>query len=127
MEFLGDAVLDYLIISYLFSVYPNLKPGHLTDLRSILANNKAIANVAVDRSFHKFIFFDSGGLKEAINNYVNFMNSSSARESSEGPKCPKVDTVIVYYSFLLFQIYLHVHFTLNSEFYLISFTDSGSW
>ncbi|TXG60793.1 hypothetical protein EZV62_012156 [Acer yangbiense] len=89
LEFLGDAVLDYLIISYLFSVYPNLKPGHLTDLRSILANNKAIANVAVDRSFHKFIFFDSGGLKEAINNYVNFMNSSSARESSEGPKCPK--------------------------------------
>ncbi|KAK2646723.1 hypothetical protein Ddye_021918 [Dipteronia dyeriana] len=89
LEFLGDAVLDYLIISYLFSVYPNLKPGHLTDLRSILANNKAIANVAVDRSFHKFIFFDSGGLKEAINNYVNFMISSSARESSEGPKCPK--------------------------------------
>ncbi|KAL5774848.1 hypothetical protein ACOSP7_012405 [Xanthoceras sorbifolium] len=89
LEFLGDAVLDYLIISYLFSVYPKLKPGHLTDLRSILANNKAIANVAVDRSFHKFIFFDSSGLKEAINNYVEFVNSLSARESSQGPTCPK--------------------------------------
>nr|AUH15440.1 dicer-like 4 protein [Dimocarpus longan] len=90
LEFLGDAVLDYLVISYLFSVYPNLKPGHLTDLRSILANNKAIANVAVDRSFHKFIFFDSGGLKDAINNYVDFIKgSSSAKETSEEPKCPK--------------------------------------
>ncbi|KAI5381582.1 hypothetical protein KIW84_UN0611 [Lathyrus oleraceus] len=34
LEFLGDAVLDYLITSYLYSAYPKLKPGQLTDLRS---------------------------------------------------------------------------------------------
>ncbi|KAI5320704.1 hypothetical protein L3X38_040412 [Prunus dulcis] len=49
LEFLGDAVLDYLITSYLYSVYPKLKPGQLTDLRSVSVNNKAFANVAVDR------------------------------------------------------------------------------
>ncbi|KAJ0089697.1 hypothetical protein Patl1_14811 [Pistacia atlantica] len=90
LEFLGDAVLDYLITSYLFSTYPKLKPGHLTDLRSVLVNNKAFANVAVDRSLHNFLMFDSNGLSEAINNYVKFIKtSSSSRNLIEGTKCPK--------------------------------------
>lgn len=91
LEFLGDAVLDYLITSYLFSVYPKLKPGQLTDLRSMLVNNQAFANVAVDRSFDKFLIFDSNVLSEAINNYVDYMKTpSSTREVIEGPRCPKV-------------------------------------
>lgn len=90
MEFLGDAVLDYLITSYLYSVYPNLKPGQLTDLRSALVNNQAFANVAVNRSFHKFLIFDSNFLSNSINNYVDYIKTPSTRELLEEPKCPKV-------------------------------------
>ncbi|XP_065848969.1 dicer-like protein 4 isoform X2 [Euphorbia lathyris] len=91
LEFLGDAVLDYLITSYLFSVYPKLKPGHLTDLRSALVNNRAFASVSIDRSFHKFIICDSSKLSEAIKNYENsFKGLASDRGLLEGPKCPKV-------------------------------------
>ncbi|XVF48473.1 hypothetical protein PTKIN_Ptkin03bG0193100 [Pterospermum kingtungense] len=89
LEFLGDAVLDYLITSYLFSVYPKLKPGQLTDLRSVSVNNKSFANVAVDRSLHKFLIRDSYPLNEAIEKYVNFITSSPKRGLFEGPKCPK--------------------------------------
>ncbi|KAK5830167.1 dicer-like protein 4 isoform X1 [Gossypium arboreum] len=89
LEFLGDAVLDYLITSYLFSLYPKLKPGQLTDLRSVSVNNKSFANVAVDRRLHKFLMCDSCHLNEAIEKYVDFITSSPDRGLFEGPKCPK--------------------------------------
>ncbi|GLU01387.1 hypothetical protein SLE2022_186970 [Rubroshorea leprosula] len=90
LEFLGDAVLDYLITSYLFSVYPKLKPGQLTDLRSASVNNKVFANVSVFRSFHKFLLSDSHGLSEDIEKYVDFVSSSSPESQSfKEPKCPK--------------------------------------
>nr|XP_024928613.2 dicer-like protein 4 [Ziziphus jujuba var. spinosa] len=90
LEFLGDAVLDYLITSYLYSVYPNLKPGQLTDLRSLSVNNKAFANVAVNRSFQKYIICDSNSLSEAIKVYVDFVETpASERDLLDEPKCPK--------------------------------------
>nr|WOD55120.1 DICER-like protein 4 [Abelmoschus esculentus] len=89
LEFLGDAVLDYLITSYLFSLYPKLKPGQLTDLRSVSVNNKSFANVAVERCLHKFLISDSYPLTEAIEKYVAFFTSSPDRGLFEGPKCPK--------------------------------------
>lgn len=87
--------MDYLITSYLYSAYPKLKPGQLTDLRSLSVNNKAFACVAVDRRFDKFILCDSSGLSEAIKNYVDYIRRSvSCSCVKEGPKCPKVDVMI---------------------------------
>ncbi|KAI4379355.1 hypothetical protein MLD38_005667 [Melastoma candidum] len=90
LEFLGDAVLDYLITSYLFTAYPKLKPGQLTDLRSLSVNNKAFAGVAVARSFHQFLLHDSPSLSKAIEDFAASLNKPAReRGSQEGPKCPK--------------------------------------
>ncbi|KAK6942250.1 hypothetical protein RJ641_027627 [Dillenia turbinata] len=89
LEFLGDAVLDYLITSYLYSVYPKLKPGQLTDLRSFSVNNVSFASVAVSNSFHKFIICDSDSLQEDIGKYVHFIKTAPKRDPTEGPRCPK--------------------------------------
>ncbi|MED6180828.1 endoribonuclease Dicer [Stylosanthes scabra] len=89
LEFLGDAVLDFLITSYLYSAYPKLKPGQLTDLRSLSVNNKAFACVAVDRSFDKFLLCDSSSLSEAVKKYVDYISRPSSSSVNEGPKCPK--------------------------------------
>lgn len=77
--------------SYFFSVFPKLKPGQLTDLRSLSVNNKALANVAVSFSLQRFLFCDSTYLHDAIKDYTNFVTASPlASGPSEGPKCPKV-------------------------------------
>ncbi|KAL1372177.1 hypothetical protein HN51_002320 [Arachis hypogaea] len=89
LEFLGDAVLDFLITSYLYSAYPKLKPGQLTDLRSLSVNNKAFACVAVDRSFDKFLLCDSSNLSEAVKKYVDYIRRPLSSNVNEGPKCPK--------------------------------------
>ncbi|XP_073150113.1 dicer-like protein 4 isoform X2 [Henckelia pumila] len=91
LEFLGDAVLDYLITSYLYSVYPNLKPGQLTDLRSASVNNISFAAVAGRWSLHKFILCDSSPLLEAMTEYLNSIRTStSAKGHIEELTCPKV-------------------------------------
>ncbi|GFP97060.1 dicer-like protein 4 [Phtheirospermum japonicum] len=90
LEFLGDAVLDYLITSYLYSVYPKLKPGQLTDLRSVSVNNTSFADVAGRWSFHKFIFCDSAVLREAMTTYVNGIGRSEPQKKHIDEKiCPK--------------------------------------
>ncbi|XP_051131155.1 dicer-like protein 4 isoform X2 [Andrographis paniculata] len=90
LEFLGDAVLDYLITSYLYSVYPNMRPGQLTDLRSLSVNNVSLADVAERQSFHKFLMCDSEGLRKAISTYVNIRRATSANALVKEKSCPKV-------------------------------------
>ncbi|OQU81937.1 hypothetical protein SORBI_3006G142775 [Sorghum bicolor] len=91
MEFLGDAVLDYLMASYLYSAYPDLKPGQLTDLKSLALNNNSFAYVAVKKSIHKYLIKDSKSLTAAINKFQNYVNlSSSEKDLLEEPTCPKV-------------------------------------
>lgn len=94
LEFLGDAVLDYLITSYLYSAYPKLKPGQLTDLRALSVNNKAFACVAVDRCFDEFLLCDSNALTQAIKKYADCIRRPiSDCGNNGGPKSPKVDVV----------------------------------
>ncbi|KAG1358937.1 putative Endoribonuclease Dicer [Cocos nucifera] len=91
LEFLGDAVLEYLITSYLYSAYPDLKPGQITDLRSITVNNNSFAHIAVWRSLHKYLIKDSNSLTEAVNKFETFIQlPESERDLLEEPACPKV-------------------------------------
>ncbi|CAM8897034.1 unnamed protein product [Rhodiola kirilowii] len=91
LEFLGDSVLDYMITSYLYSAYPSLKPGHMTDLRSLYVNNKAFADVSISLSFHKFIISDSSSLNKAVEKYVVFSEIPDPGEYTlDEPKFPKV-------------------------------------
>ncbi|KAG8181475.1 hypothetical protein JTE90_016563 [Oedothorax gibbosus] len=55
LEFLGDAVLDYLITRQLYEDPSNHSPGTLTDLRSALVNNVYFASLAVKYEYHKFL------------------------------------------------------------------------
>ncbi|KAM0933868.1 hypothetical protein DsansV1_C34g0226131 [Dioscorea sansibarensis] len=91
LEFLGDAVMDYLVTSYLYSVYPDLKPGQLTDLRSIAVDNNSLALVAVRQLFHLYLLKDSSSLTEAINEFVGYAHlSESEQEQLEELSFPKV-------------------------------------
>ncbi|XP_049703707.2 endoribonuclease Dcr-2 isoform X1 [Helicoverpa armigera] len=55
MEFLGDAILDFLITSHIFEHCGELKPGEMTDLRSALVNNVTFASYVVKLGLHKFL------------------------------------------------------------------------
>ena len=46
LEFLGDAVLDFLVGAYLYNKYPDYREGELTRLRSALVRTETLAEFA---------------------------------------------------------------------------------
>ncbi len=66
LEFLGDALLDYLITRHIFKSGKNFSPGQLTDLRSALVNNGFFASIALKFNFHKYLKYFSFDLFRAI-------------------------------------------------------------
>lgn len=77
--------------SYLYSTYPDLKPGQITDLKSLAVNNNSLAYVAVKKSIHKYLIKDSNHLTTAVNKFENYVKlSNSEKDLVEEPACPKV-------------------------------------
>lgn len=78
LEFLGDAVLDYLITLYFYKTYPGLSPGLLTDLRSAAVNNDCYAQAAVKWNLHQQLRHASSELHNQITDFAELISSSSA-------------------------------------------------
>uniref|UniRef100_A0A914Y452 Uncharacterized protein n=1 Tax=Panagrolaimus superbus TaxID=310955 RepID=A0A914Y452_9BILA len=70
LEFLGDAVLDYLITRYLFEHGTTYSPGVLTDLRSALVNNVIFASLAVKYNMQKYLLVTAPPLISMIERFV---------------------------------------------------------
>ena len=72
-------MLEYLITSYIYSAYPDLKPGQMTDLRSIAINNTTLAIVAIRRALHKHLIKNSNPLTIAISNFERYVGTVPAK------------------------------------------------
>lgn len=83
LEFLGDAVLDYLITRHLYEDPRQHSPGALTDLRSALVNNTIFASLAVRHGFHKYFKHLSPGLNDVIDRFVRIQHENGHSISEE--------------------------------------------
>lgn len=83
LEFLGDAVLDYLITRHLYEDPRQHSPGALTDLRSALVNNTIFASLAVRHDFHKYFRHLSPGLNDVIDRFVRIQQDNGHIISEE--------------------------------------------
>ncbi|GBP91875.1 Endoribonuclease Dcr-1 [Eumeta japonica] len=73
LEFLGDALLDFLITAHIFEQHQNLNPGELTDLRSALVNNVTFASYTVKLGLQKYLCSQFNPvLDSAIINFVEY-------------------------------------------------------
>ncbi|KAH9301174.1 hypothetical protein KI387_012757, partial [Taxus chinensis] len=94
LEFLGDAVLDFLITKHLFEAHPDLTPGILTDLRSAAVNNESFAYVAVKHNLQQYLRHRSGVLLGQITKFVrdvqHCIGEKGHPSSLRGVKAPKV-------------------------------------
>lgn len=84
LEFLGDALLDYLITRYLFEDPRCHSPGTLTDLRSALVNNTFFASLAVKYKFHKYLQYVSDDLFHVIDGFVKKFRFDSQDTITKG-------------------------------------------
>lgn len=64
LEFLGDAVLELVVTSYLFRKYPKKQEGELTAFRSAIVNTMSLIKVAEHVGLNKFIMLSKGEAKD---------------------------------------------------------------
>ena len=83
LEFLGDAVLDYLITCYLVTKNQDLTPGQITDMRSALVNNNNLADIAVRNGLQKHLLQQSPELFKRYIYKVIFVPSQNILTSLE--------------------------------------------
>lgn len=83
LEFLGDAVLDFLISCYIYENCTHMNPGQITDLRSALVNNITLACICVRNRFHQYILYESPSLSESIRKFVEFQKTQDHRVTEQ--------------------------------------------
>ena len=65
LEFLGDAVLEFVTSEYLFKNYSYLKEGEMTKVRASVVCEESLYKVALKHDFSDFLYL---GKSEIINN-----------------------------------------------------------
>ena len=63
LEFLGDAILNFLVAEYLYRLYPSMEEGDLTKVRSRLVNRKSLAQRAKDLQLSDFLLLSASALQ----------------------------------------------------------------
>lgn len=64
LEFLGDAVLELVVTSFLFRKYPKKAEGELTAFRSALVNTVSLTKVAQSISLNDYMLLSKGEAKD---------------------------------------------------------------
>lgn len=60
LEFLGDAVLDFIVGAYLYNRFPEMKEGELTSLRAALVRSSTLADFARQLEINQYLKLGCG-------------------------------------------------------------------
>ena len=75
LEFLGDALLDFLVIAHLYACGKELDPSSLTIIKSALVNNNTFALLAVRYKLHKYLMHFEQKIQPAISEFIKLDES----------------------------------------------------
>ncbi|KAI0829411.1 hypothetical protein BC628DRAFT_1360416 [Trametes gibbosa] len=80
LEFIGDAILDFLVARHIFERHPHLSPGGLTLLKGGMVSNRALAAFCVHTGLYQHLHFASEQLDDAISRYATALAELRQRE-----------------------------------------------
>ncbi|KAK7316574.1 hypothetical protein RJT34_00139 [Clitoria ternatea] len=88
LEYIGDAVLNLLVTKEQFLTYPDLDPGHLTQLRAANVNTEKLARVAIKHGFHRYLRHKKPRLDEQIQEFIEVIKDYPLHSNGliEAPK-----------------------------------------
>lgn len=76
LEFLGDAVLGFLVGELLYLKYPHMSEAEMTRLRSLLVDEQQLAYVAGELSLGKFLRMGRGAEKDGGRNNPSILSDA---------------------------------------------------
>lgn len=60
LEFLGDAILEFMVTDYIYRLYPDTDEGSLTQLRSQIVCERTLSTIAREKHYGDFLFLGKG-------------------------------------------------------------------
>ena len=69
-EYCGDAVIEFLLLSYFFKTYPELDQGDLSAMCCTMLSNELFARISISHNIHNQMWRSSNALDENIAKYV---------------------------------------------------------
>ncbi|CAE6432434.1 unnamed protein product [Rhizoctonia solani] len=70
LEFLGDAVLDMLVVQSFFSDEEKWSPHNMTLIKSSMVSNRALAIICVESGLHRYLMHDINSLAQSIISFI---------------------------------------------------------
>lgn len=86
-EYLGDAVIGFLLLSHFFHTYPDLNPGELTSLRGPALSNDLFARVIVSQNIHEMFWHNCSPLEVEIRKFAHLV---AIEEDEDDDVCKKM-------------------------------------
>ncbi|KAJ7228751.1 hypothetical protein GGX14DRAFT_346266 [Mycena pura] len=79
LEFLGDAILEFLIVRHIFERNRQLLPGSMTVLKGAMASNSALAAVCISSGLYKHLLLATS-LYPVVANYMEKLRAKQTEE-----------------------------------------------
>ncbi|MCI0449923.1 MAG: ribonuclease III [Chlorobi bacterium] len=76
LEYLGDAILDSVVAEYLYKNFPDSEEGDLTKYRSVLVNQRFLAERAKEISLQKYLLAAPTALKSIEDGYDTILSDA---------------------------------------------------
>ncbi|KAI0307339.1 hypothetical protein B0F90DRAFT_1622768 [Multifurca ochricompacta] len=98
LEFLGDAILDFLVIRHIYDRDATLSPGALTLLKGAMVSNQALGAICIEVGLHEHLMFESFDLANKIRAYADNLKRKRdveynlAKEEDRAPGQYWIDT-----------------------------------
>ncbi|KAJ3314074.1 hypothetical protein HDV04_001105 [Boothiomyces sp. JEL0838] len=77
LEFLGDSILDFLLIKYCFEKYPQTTPGMLSKLKQAAVNNESLARLSFKLQLNEFVLINSTIIERDLEEYIAYLKSGN--------------------------------------------------
>ncbi|KAF8761100.1 PAZ domain [Rhizoctonia solani] len=71
LEFLGDAVLDMLVVQSFFSDEEEWSPHSMTLIKSSMVSNRALAIICIESGLHQYLMHDINSLAQSIVTFID--------------------------------------------------------
>lgn len=105
LEFLGDAILDFVTGEYLYHRFPEMPEGRLTNLRSSLVRTETLASFATQLHLGDYLFLgkgeeESGGRKrpailcDAFEAFIGALYLDSGLDAARHYVCALIDPAL---------------------------------
>ncbi|CAJ0915280.1 2120_t:CDS:2 [Entrophospora sp. SA101] len=84
LEFLGNAILDFLTVKYLYEKYPDSPLGIITDLKNASVNKQILGAICEVVGLQKHIIHFSAKLLSAITNFSSIVEDMREKNEDHG-------------------------------------------